>query len=388
MNWLPCSVGILNREVSPEERNTLFRIALGMTKGMTAPVARRIQETGMSAEEFFGRDSHELVRILGLNGNLRFDDKCRQDALSRAGVEIDFVGRHSIRVYSLLDDDYPWLLREIPDAPVTLYQLGETDLNSPHSASVVGTRRCTSYGLNFSKDFVTDLGGYFPDLNVVSGLAYGIDAAAHQAALDSGISTVAVMAHGLDTIYPARNRDLAKRIIRSGGSILSEYPSGSAPYAGRFLERNRIVAGLSHITVVVESEIKGGAMSTANLAFSYDREVMALPGRACDRMSAGCNHLIRKEKARLISAAADVIEIMDWRPLDVKIEPRQRNLFPELEGTASRIYEILKFESEPIAVDSLFVRTGISIPELMATLTELEFDGIISREAGNRYCIS
>lgn len=371
-----------------EGEEIIYRIALGMMRGTNASLARRIVERGLTLKEFFTLDLLSVSDALGLNSRSGFGANDRNEALSRARQEYEFTSRHSVRALSLVDDDYPWLLGEIPDAPVTLYMLGNADLNSPHSASVVGTRRSTRYGLDFCHRLCSDLGGYFPDLCIVSGLAHGIDSAAHTAALEAGLPTVAVMAHGLDMIYPAANRDLARRIVKSGGAIVSEYPSGSTPRRAYFLERNRIVAGLSQLTVVVESALKGGAMSTANLAFGYDREVMALPGKVSDESSAGCNHLIRKEKAHLISAAADVIELMGWEPLGKHVAPRQRNLFPELEGTASIIYEILKFESSPIAIDALHMRTGVGVNELISTLTELEFDGVITRYPGNRYAIS
>lgn len=370
------------------EQDTIYRIALGMIKGINSQIVRRMIDVGVSAEDFFTLDFLSVSDALGLNSKTGFGAHDRENALKRAAEEYSFTSRHSVKVISLLDDDYPWLLAETPDAPVTLYMLGDADLNSQHTISVVGTRKPTQYGMNFCKQFCSDLGGYFPDLTIVSGLALGIDSAAHTAALETNHPTVAVVAHGLDTLYPAVNRDLARKIIKSGGAIITEYPSGSTPYAGRFLERNRIVAGLSQITAVIESPIKGGAMSTANLAFHYNREVVSLPGRVTDPVSAGCNLLIRKEKAHLLTAAADVIELMDWKPLGKHIEPRQRNLFPELEGISGRIYEILKFESEPVAIDTLHQRTGLSVAELMSALTDLEFDGIVTRQPGNRYSIS
>lgn len=370
------------------EHETIYRIALGMMKGINSQMVRRMVDAGVSAEDFFTLDLLSVSDALGLNSKTGFGANDRENALKRAAEEYAFTSRHSVKVISLLDDNYPWLLAETPDAPVTLYMLGDADLNSQHTISVVGTRKPTQYGMNFCKQFCSDLGGYFPDLTIISGLALGIDSAAHTAALETNHSTIAVVAHGLDMVYPAVNRDFARRIIKSGGAIITEYPSGSTPYAARFLERNRIVAGLSQITAVIESPIKGGAMSTANLAFHYNREVVSLPGRVTDPVSAGCNLLIRKEKAHLLTAAADVIELMDWKPLGKHIEPRQRNLFPELEGISGRIYEILKFESEPVAIDTLHQRTGLTVPELMSALTDLEFDGIVTRQPGNRYSIS
>lgn len=189
-------------------------------------------------------------------------------------------------------------------------------------------------------------------------------------------------------IYPAPHRDLARRIVKTGGAIVSEYPFGERPYRQRFLERNRIVAALADVTVVAESDIKGGAMSTANTAFSYSRDVMALPGRTSDLLSSGCNLLIRKEKAHLITCAADLIELTGWQPLDAKIDTRQRNLFPELEGDPKLIYETLRFSREPMQVDRLHALTLIPISRLMSALGEMEFDGIIIRHPGNRYSVS
>lgn len=370
------------------DKDTLYKIALGMMKGVTPELVRRIEEQGVGLDDFFTLDLLSVSDAIGLNRKNGIGANDREEALAAAKGEYEFTTRHSIKVISLLDEDYPWLLKEIPDAPITLYMLGDANLNPVHSISVVGTRRCTRYGMDFCKQFCSDLGGYFPDLTIVSGLAAGIDSASHVAALEKRLPTIAVVAHGLDMIYPAGNRQLARRIIKEGGAIITEYPSRTTPYPNNFLERNRIVAGLTPLTFVVESAIKGGAMSTANLAFGYNREVISLPGRANDVSSAGCNYLIRKEKAHLVTAAADVIELMDWRPLGKHLEPKQRNLFPELEGTAGLIYEILKFESNALAIDALHVRTGASIPELMSVLTEMEFDGILSKLPGNRYTIA
>lgn len=287
-----------------------------------------------------------------------------------------------------MDDDYPTRLYAVEDAPIFIYVLGAADLVSRHIISVVGTRKPTAYGIGFSGSLVKDLATYFPDLIVVSGLAFGIDAAAHRGALEAGVTTIGVVAHGLNMIYPAAHRDLARSIIQQGGALISEYPFDSQPYRQRFLERNRIVAGISDVTVVVESDIKGGAMSTANTAFSYSRDVMALPGRISDKLSSGCNHLIRKQKAHIITSPADLIELTGWQPLDLKIDTSQRNLFPELDGDTKIIYEALRFSQEPLTTDRLHMLTLIPMPQLMSILGEMEFDGIIIRHPGNRYSIS
>lgn len=368
------------------EQEKEYKIGLSMVPGITAEAVRAMQEHGVSPEEFFALEKQELRSRLG--ANFGFGKVEREEALFRARKELEFIGRHHIHTLFLGDEGYPRLLAEIPDAPVMLFKLGDTDLNALHIINLVGTRRCTNYGMNFCAEFVKELGEYFPDLTVVSGLAFGIDGAAHRAALDNGLATVGVVAHGLDTIYPAGHRNLAREILAKGGAIVSEYPSGTTPFPKRFLERNRIIAGLSEVTVVVESEIKGGAMNTANSAFSYMREVMAVPGRVTDRMSTGTNMLIRRSKASIVTCAADLIETSGWKVLGHTVTPRQRNLFPELEGDQGKIYQALREKAEPVSLDELHVLTSIHLSRLIATLTEMEFDGIIVKFPGARYGLS
>jgi DNA processing protein len=366
----------------------IYKIALSMVNGMTAEVVRAMEEMEIGIEEFFKLDMSALAVRFGATTQARFESLNREESLFRARQEYEFISRHNIEALFLTDDNYPLLLAEAHDAPVVLYKLGDADLNRQHIINLVGTRRCTNYGIDFCKNFVKELGEYFPDLTVVSGLAYGIDAAAHSAALENHLCTVGVLAHGLDTIYPAANRNLAKEMIRCGGALLSEYPSGTTPYPKRFLERNRIVAGMSEVTIVVESEIKGGAMSTANQAFSYGHDVMALPGRVTDQKSSGTNLLIRRQKASMITCAADLIETTGWEVLGTRLEPQQRNLFPELDGDQGRIYETLRYKAEPMSLDALHTATGISLPVLISALTELEFAGVVVKMPGARYAIS
>ncbi len=371
-----------------DNNHEIAKIALSFIPGIKAENLRAIGSLGITPDDLFLGDvvntSVELSSVIDLHSF----KKNRNSAWQRAEKENDFITRNKISAYSLLDDDYPWLLREIPDAPVILYKLGKMDLNGDHILAMVGTRRCTSYGVEFCRDSISSMSNYLPDLKVISGLAFGIDSIAHEAAMDSNLKTAAVVAHGLDMIYPAANRTLARNIIKSGGAIVSEYPSGSKPYAGKFLERNRIVAGLSHITAVVESGIKGGAMSTANLAFNYNREVVAVPGRVSDQSSGGCNHLIRKNKASLVNSGLDIMELMNWQPEQINIDYSQRNLFPELEGNNKIIFEYLKQGRQALTIDAIHIGTCLSVPKLMASLTELEFDGIITRLPGNRFQIS
>ncbi len=354
---------------------------------MTAETVRQLHDAAILPKDVFSMETHRLNELLGLRPGHGFEHLKLDEALFNARKEIDHMKAHHIRAAFLMDDDYPMRLSHIPDAPIVVYALGEADLDSRHVINVVGTRKPTPYGIDFTRQLVTDLAAYFPDLVVVSGLAYGIDAEAHRSAMDAGVATVAVVAHGLNMIYPAAHRDLARQIIKKGGALVTEYPFDTNPYRQRFLERNRIVAGLSDVTVVAESDVKGGAMSTANTAFSYSRDVMALPGRITDKLSSGCNYLIRKEKAHIITSAADLIELTGWQPLDLKVDTTQRNLFPELEGEAKLIYETLRYSRDPMPTDRLHSLTLIPVPKLMGILADMEFDGIVIHHPGNRYSV-
>lgn len=364
---------------------TEYKIALSLIPGMTADVVRTIFECGITFKEFFSLNMPELSDRLGLEVKVRYQNVNREEALFRARQELAFITRHSIRVLFLMDDDYPILLREIQDAPIVIYVLGEADLNSFPAIGLVGTRRCTAYGTNFCNSFIKDISPYFPNAMIVSGLAYGIDSASHSAALEHGLNTIGVLAHGLDTIYPAANRHLAKEIIRQGGALVSEYPSGTRPFQKNFLQRNRIVAGLCETTIVVESEIRGGAMSTANQAFSYSREVFAVPGRYNDLKSAGCNALIERNKASIFTSVPDFMNYMNWEIPAIGVPAPPKQLFPELEGNPAKVYQIIFNSSDPVQIDEIHTKTGLSMPTLMATLTDLEFDGVITKLPGSRY---
>ena len=363
----------------------LLPLAFSMMKGTGMPLFRLMQERGMSVADFFATDSVEIAGRLGLRDVSAVDSYIREEAVAAAREELAFCDRHSIRVLSPADEAYPLRLLELPDAPTSLFVLGDCDLNATRVISVVGTRTPTPYGTNFVRAAVEELAAVASPVTVVSGLAYGIDVAAHSAALACGLPTVAVVAHGLDTLYPAAHRDIARRMIRGGGAIVSEYPHGTTPFRGRFLERNRIVAALSDACLVAESDIKGGAMSTASIAFGIDREDMALPGRISDRFSSGCNHLIRKNKAWLVSRPGDIVDIMDWQSVASNVDAVDRSLFPELDEPQRSIFECLSGSSEPLGIDEMHVRLGFPVSVLMSQLGEMEFDGLVIKYPGNRY---
>ncbi len=369
------------------DQHRFLGMALSFVPGTDAALVRHMESSGVTVEEFFTSSQQELAGRLNIKSAPFLDKALRDEALFKARKEAEFMERHGIVSFSLTDDDYPSRLMDIDRAPLTLYRLGAADLDAEKMFSIVGTRHSTSYGVRYVSALVEDLAPYFPGLVIVSGLALGIDSAAHEAALKAGLPTVAVVAHGLNTIYPAVNRDLARRIIAAGGAIVSEYPSGVTPYRSRFLERNRIVATMTDAVLVAESAEKGGAMSTAAVASSYGRELLALPGRIGDEMSAGCNRLIRSQKALMAGSATEMMSMLGWQPKTVKTAPKQRDLFPELSGQQKLIYDALRFSQDPMPVDAIRERTGIPIHDLMAHLGEMEFDGILDRLPGNRFAL-
>lgn len=369
------------------DQHRLLGMALSFVPGMNAAFVRHMEEAGVGVEEFFISSQQELSIRLNMGVSPMLDRMVRDEALFKARKESEFMERHGIISLSLTDDDYPSRMTDIDKAPVSLFKLGNANLEAEKMLSIVGTRHATAYGTRYVAKLVEDLAPYFPEMVIVSGLALGIDSAAHEAALKAGLPTVAVVAHGLNTIYPSQNRDLAKRILAAGGAIISEYPSGVTPYRSRFLERNRIVATMTDAVLVAESADKGGAMSTAAVASSYGRELLALPGRIGDEMSAGCNRLIRSQKALMAGNAADMIAMLGWKPQAVAVASRQRDLFPELTGPQKLVYDALRQAQEAMAVDALRERTGLPIHDLMAHLGEMEFDGILERLPGNRFSL-
>lgn len=353
----------------------LYAIALSRLRGVSLAVVLDCLRRYGTAQAVY-EHRHEIG---GRAGQALCD---WSEALRRAEAELEFCARRDIRVLCLSDDAYPARLRECADAPPVLYYEGTADLNARRVVAVVGTRRVTDYGKDLCRRFVADLGAMFPDCLVVSGLAYGVDVQAHRAALEAGTETVAVLAHGLDTLYPSTHRPTAEAMTRQGG-LLTEYVAGTRPDKGNFVRRNRIVAGMSDATVVVESADKGGALITARLAQDYAREVFAFPGRVGDACSAGCNALIRRNAAALVTSAADVAEALGWSPV-AKSGAVQRELFPELSADEMRLCDLLRGQEEK-SVNRLAVEADIPVQRVCALLFELELKGLVRPLAGGRF---
>lgn len=321
---------------------------------------------------------------LELWARLRGDTAAMCSARDRARQECDFCQQHNLRIIPFTADTYPRLLQgeEVPDAPLALFYCGTGSLQRKHMLSVVGTRHITDYGKQVCRTLLADLVRLVPDVLVVSGLAYGVDIHAHREALAQGLDTVAVLAHGLDRIYPSLHRATAREMVKHGG-LLTEYFSGTVPDKGNFVRRNRIVAGLSDATLVVESAEKGGALITATLANSYSREVLAVPGRVGDVCSAGCNRLIRDNKAVLVTSAEDVVKQLGWKAAE-QTAPAEPQLFPTFSPQQERVLEALR-QADNLTIDRLSALTQMAVSELSDLLFDLEELHAVRRLPGNRY---
>lgn len=361
------------------EEERLLYVALTFLRRMSGMVFKSIADSGYSPLMLFENGG-------SIEGAPPVYDRAELDAaIRRARKELEFTARHNIRVLCIGEDAYPRLLAESSNPPVVLYCLGNTDLNPRRGVSVVGTRKASGRGVEFCKDLCDTLAQVDPETLVVSGLAYGIDAAAHTGAIDVGLPTGAVLAHGLDMLYPAAHRGLATAMLSRGGCLLTEYPSGTRPHRSNFLERNRIVATMTHGVVLVESPEKGGGMSTATTAFVENREVMAVPGRPEDEVSRGCNLLIKMHKANLVETPGDVMECLGWQKPGKGKKVVQERLFPELDGDVRVIYEYLLTQDIAVSADMISLQTGLPIVAVATQLSDMEFDGLVRREPGNRY---
>lgn len=300
--------------------------------------------------------------------------------------EMEFIEKNNIKLICMGDEGYPCRLSECDDAPLVLHSMGNADLNARHIVSIVGTRHASEYGKELCANFVADLAKFVPGTLVVSGLAYGIDVCAHRAALNAGLPTVGVLAHGLDRIYPSVHRSTAKSMLEQGG-LLSEFMSGTEPFKQFFVQRNRIVAGMSDATVVVESASKGGSLITASIAQSYSRDCFAFPGRVNDQYSCGCNELVSRNKAALITSAWDFVEAMNWEVSTKKksADELQTELFPELTPEENAVITALRADSDGMQVNQLVVRLNIPINKLLPLLFEMEMKGYVKAVAGGYY---
>ena len=358
-----------------------YTTALGLLRNIGPVRGREILDKLDDIKLLFNSSALELSKLTGFPEQL-FQQANRDEALDQSKEIVAFHTSNEVQTLSFTDKEYPFRLNNCPDAPLQLYYKGKADLNDSRFVSIVGTRSATLYGKQICEDLIRS----FVDQNVivVSGLAYGIDAWAHHYCIELGVPTIAVLGHGLDRVYPARHRALAKSIANSGG-LLTEFPPGTTPDRENFPKRNRIVAGMCDATIVIESKRKGGSLITAELANDYNRDVFAFPGTVYGETSAGCNQLIANNKAHLLHSPEDFFQQMGWRE---KSPPKkvQRKIFSNLNEIQQQIVQTIR-DCYEIQVDLLSVKAGVPMSELNVELFSLEMEGVVRSLPGNKYII-
>lgn len=358
---------------------TLNILALSKVVGVGPIVAKKLIAYCGGPEEVFSKGPTFFERIPGI-GKVIAKAVAQSSPLDEAKRDMDACMKQGIGIVTFLDKDFPQRLNHCADGPLLLFRKGKADLNAQRFIGIVGTRNATAHGKEATERIVEELAPL--GATIVSGLAYGIDIAAHRAALKNGMPTIACLAHGLERIYPPLHASTAKEMLETGG-LVSEYPIGTKPDRENFPTRNRIVAGMTDATLVVEAGIKGGALITARLASDYDRDVFAIPGRVSDVHSAGCNQLIKENRAALVTCAEDIIKALNWDLPDTGTPVRQQRLLLDLTPEQEQIVEVLR--ESALSVDVLAARSRMPMSKVSALLLEMEFEGIVRNLPGKVY---
>lgn len=357
-----------------------YQIALSLIPGIGCINAKNLVASLGSVEAIFSSNMKTLEKVPGI-GSITAKKIVSNDVLEQAAREVEFILKNNIQRAFYLDENYPVRLKRCVDAPLVLFWKGPVDFNTEKIVAMVGTRNATVYGREFCDSLVQEMalrGGYC----VISGLAYGIDIAAHKACLKYGIPTVGVLAHGLNQIYPSLHRSIAAKMIGNGG-LVSDFISGTLIERQNFLRRNRIIAGLADATIIVESAEKGGSLVTADIADSYNRDVFAVPGRSTDQFSKGCNQLIKNNKASLIENLDDLEYAMSWQQEIDKPGRIQKQLFVALNNEEQKIVDELK--EQDLYIDQLCAMVNMPMGKVSSVLLALEFKGLVASLPGKMY---
>jgi DNA processing protein len=363
----------------------LLQVALTLIPGIGPVQARILVQHFGNASAIFTSSIRQLQVIEGI-GELRAARIKEFRDFVTAEKEMNFITQNGIVPYFFTDEIYPKRLLNCYDAPVLFFFKGNASLNAKHVVTIVGSRKHTEYGRHLTDQLVSELAVH--DVTIVSGLAYGIDALAHKAALKNNIPTIGILAHGLDQLYPPQHLSLAKEMMLNGG-LLSEFRNGTSPDRHNFPSRNRIAAGIADATIVIETAAIGGSMITAEIAHSYNRDVFAFPGRATDQKSEGCNKLIRENKAALISNAADLLQMMGWHSSQKKINDPQRRLFIELTEHEKLVVDLIDAEAgRPLGIDEIQLRSQLPNSLIAIAILNLELKNVIVSLPGKSYQLS
>jgi DNA processing protein len=363
----------------------LHQVALTYLKNIGPSLAKSIITHFGSADRVFTVPKGKLLKVPGI-GPKTMEQLNLAEALRKADDEMKFIEKNNIDVLFYTDPKYPKRLKNCNDSPILLYSKGNMDLNTRRIISVVGTRNATEYGKYLCQQLVDELNPY--NVLVVSGLAHGIDVLTHKECVKLNVPTVGVLAHGLDRLYPSQNRSTAEKMLENGG-LLTEYPSGTIPDRENFPQRNRIVAGMADATVVIEASVKGGALITAEIANSYNRDVFTFPGRVGDEFSEGCNFLIRHNKAALLTNPADLAYSLGWEKAeDLSNSDHQLALPIDLSADELLIFDIIRQHRLPLAIDDLTIKANMPMSQLAMNLLNMEMQGYIRSLPGKAYQVN
>lgn len=353
------------------ERELFYLLALLKVDGVGDIMAKKLLTHCGNAEAVFKTKATQIAAIDGVGAVLL---KNLKDAsvFEKANRELEFIKANDIKVSFFQDEDYPERLKHCFDSPVLIFSTGNINLKSKKIISIVGTRQITSYGMEFCKKLIEDLVPLDPV--IVSGFAYGVDIVAHQLAMDYNLQTIGVLAHGLNQVYPKTHKKYVAKMEENGGFI-TEFWSSSNPDKENFVRRNRIVAGMTEATIVIESADRGGSLITANMANDYNRDVFAVPGRVTDKFSQGCNNLIKIQKANVLTSAADLIYILNW-DIENKGKHIQKQLFVELDPDEQKIYDFLLKNGKEL-LDTIALKCDFPIYKISGMLLNMELKGVI-----------
>ena len=361
----------------------LYQIALTLVPGIGDVLGKKLVTYCGSAEAVFREKNKLLAKVPRVGGKI-LEALSGKTILERAEKELAFIEKFRIRALFFLDKDYPSRLKNCIDSPVMLYYKGTADLNGSRIVGVVGTRNATDYGRSACHRIISDLAQ--DKVMIVSGLAYGIDSCAHRAALENNLETIGVLGHGLDRIYPYQNKILAEKMMKNGG-LLTEFMSDTQPDRENFPKRNRIIAGICDAIVVVEAAEKGGALITAEIGNSYNRDVFAVPGRINDPYSEGTNRLIRKNMAALVQSADDIRYLMGWEEQGKKPDGFQKKIFLEMTADEKVLVDYLNINGSS-GIDDICIQCRLSMSTTSAALLNLEFEGIVKSMPGKIYALT
>ena len=362
------------------QEDLFYLLALQKVKGVGDITAKKLLKHFGSAQKIFEAAQENAISIPDI-GTYIINQLKNFSAFDLAEKELKYIEKEHIHPVSIFDDEYPRQLFHSPDGPILYFTKGKVNLNNKKTLSIVGTRNITPYGKRMIEEIMEDLAPYQPV--IISGLAYGVDITAHTEALKKGLDTIGVLGHGFQRIYPSLHKKIADKMLSQGG-LITEFWHSDPVDRNNFLQRNRIIAGISQATLIIESGEKGGSLVTADIANSYNRDVFAVPGRASDVFSKGCNNLIKNNQAQLITSGKEIIEYLQWETQKNTKENKQLNLFVDLSSEEQKIFDFLQ-EKGKTGLDEIAFSTGFPVSKTAQLLLQMELNNVIQSLAGKQF---